>query len=230
MEMKDEAKCAPGRVSGLGLWRAIKFESFSFIAIMFALFFTKGYVYLETLNSRLGVPVNRLGFDGQLYAVYGGVSLLVIFTALMIAFAGVFVFTSVMMFFENPKRQRKDFEVNPDGWFWLRLRHAKDFIVVALAMTAFSVALYGLWAVVVSDSVGSAERAAFKEVRDCNVAEIRLKNTDVVAACIVGESDDMLYLVYKGVEKDGSIEFEKGILSKSLVGSGRVASSIRLPD
>ncbi|RCG88686.1 hypothetical protein CSB86_6580 [Pseudomonas aeruginosa] len=40
----------------------------------------------------------------------------------------------------------------------------------------------------------------------------------------------MLYLVYKGVEKDGSIEFEKGILSKSLVGSGRVASSIRLPD
>ncbi|MBN0372114.1 hypothetical protein JTM65_35510, partial [Pseudomonas aeruginosa] len=110
---------------------------------------------------------------------------------------GVFVFTSVMMFFENPKRQRKDFEVNPDGWFWLRLRHAKDFIVVALAMTAFSVALYGLWAVVVSDSVGSAERAAFKEVRDCNVAEIRLKNTDVVAACIVGESDDMLYLVYK---------------------------------
>ncbi|MBN0357568.1 hypothetical protein JTM63_34060, partial [Pseudomonas aeruginosa] len=83
---------------------------------------------------------------------------------------------------------------------------------------------------VVSDSVGSAERAAFKEVRDCNVAEIRLKNTDVVAACIVGESDDMLYLVYKGVEKDGSIEFEKGILSKSLVGSGRVASSIRLPD
>ncbi|MGF0333887.1 hypothetical protein [Ectopseudomonas toyotomiensis] len=185
---------------------------------------------METLNSKLGVPVNRLGFDGQLYAVYGGVSLLVIFTALMIAVAGVFVFTSLMMFFENPNRQNKDFEVKTDGWFWRRLRHAKDFIVVALAMTLFSVLLYGLWAVVVSDSVESAERAAFEEVRDCNVAEIRLKNTDVVAACIVGESDDMLYLVYKGVEREGSIDFEKGILSKSLVGSGRVASSIRLPE
>lgn len=230
MEMKDEIKLAPGRVTGGGVWRAIKFEGLSFIAIVFALFFTKGYVYLETLNSKLGVPVNRLGFDGQLYAVYGGVSLLVIFTALMIAVAGVFVFTSLMMFFENPNRQNKDFEVKADGWFWRRIKHAKDFIVVALAMTLFSVLLYGLWAVVVSDSVKSAERAAFKEVRDCNVAEIRLKNTGVVAACIVGESDDMLYLVYKGVEKDGSIDFEKGILSKSLVGSGRVASNIKLPE
>lgn len=106
MEMKDEIKFAPGRVTGGGVWRAIKFESLSFIAIMFALFFTKGYVYLETLNSKLGVPVNRLGFDGQLYAVYGGVSLLVIFTALMIAVAGVFIFTSLMMFFENPESPR----------------------------------------------------------------------------------------------------------------------------
>lgn len=95
MDMKEETTLMAGSLSGIKLWRVVKFESLSFIAILFALFFTKGYVYLETLNSRLGVPVNRLGFDGQLYAVYGGVNLLVIFTALLIAITGIFVFSIV---------------------------------------------------------------------------------------------------------------------------------------
>lgn len=230
MDMKDEAKLVADSLSGIKLWRAVKFESLSFIAILFALFFTKGYVYLETLNSRLGVPVNRLGFDGQLYAVYGGVNLLVIFTALLIAIAGILVFSSLMAFFENPDRQKRSLEKKADGWFVRRVRNAREFIIVALVMTLLSLCFYGLWAVVVSNSVESAERAAYKEVRDCEVATIGLKNTDVVKACVVGESDDMLYLVYKGVEENKEISFDKGMLSKASVSSVKSSSSIKLPD
>lgn len=230
MDVKEETKLVAGGLSGVKIWRAVKFESLSFIAILFALFFTKGYVYLETLNARLGVPVNRLGFDGQLYAVYGGVNFLVIFTAFLIVIAGALVFSSLMAFFENPNRQKQSSEKKVDGWFLKRVRNAREFIIVALVMVFLSLCFYWLWAIVVSNSVESAEKAAYREVRGCELATISLKNMDVIKACVVGESDDMLYLIYKGSEGDKEINFDKGMLSKSNVRSVRSSSSIKLGD
>lgn len=232
MDVKSESIPMVSSVNGMKLWRAFKFEGLSFIAVLFALFFTKGYVYLETLNARLGVPVNRLGFDGQLYAVYGGVNLLVIFTALLIAMAGVLVFSSLMAFFENPDIQKQTSKKRIDGWFARRIRNSKEYIIVALVVTLLSMGFYALWALVVSNSVEKAEIAAFKLVEKCELATIKHKNSDVTKACVVGESDDMLYLIYKH-EKPASgneIQFDTGMVSKSTITSVRSPSKIKLDD
>lgn len=135
-----------------------------------------------------------------------------------------------MAFFESPDKPTRSLENKPDGWFIRRLRNTKEFIIVALVMALLSLCFYGLWALVVSNSIERAVDAAYKEVRDCEVATINLKNTDVTKACIVGESDDMLYLIYKGSESDKEIYFDKGMLSKSNVSSVKSASSIKLDD
>jgi len=201
----------------LRILRAVKFESISFVVILFALFFTKGYVYLETLNSRLGVPVSRLRFDGQLYAVYGGVDVLVFFTALFIALSGVLAFYWLMAFLDSPDRQRKSTSGDSNGWFCRRLRNSRVFLVFALAMISVSLCLYGVWSLVVSDSVKKGNSAAFKEVRDCEVSVIKLRNTDSIKGCIVGESDDMLYWVNKIKQDHDSVYFEKGMVPKELI-------------
>ncbi len=237
MDKFNEIGGIHGALYGMRLWQIVKFESLSILAILFALFFTNGYVYLETLNSRLGVPVARLGFDGQLYAVYGGVNFLVVFTAMLIASSGVLLFYSLMALFENPERKR----LSSEGRFELfvkklvggagrRLRNAREILAATLVVSFTALCFYGLWSFVVSDSIKRAERAAYREVKNCEVATISLKNTDSIKACIVGESDDLLYLIYKGGELEGKIGFEKGMLSKDSVEFVRSPSSINWPE
>lgn len=232
---RSEEKSA---VSGTNkFWRILKFEGLSFIAILFALFFANGYVYLETLNSKLGVPVSRLGFDGQIYAVYGGVNLLVLVTALLMVFTAVGAVSALMAFSENPDREKKPsnskfslllrrFEI----WASKRFKNAREIALAALYVGFVALVFFLLWKLTVASSVEKAERDAYKLVRDCEVANIHLKNMDVLTACIVGESDDALYLVFKSKEDAGVIYFDKGILPKDSVRSARGRASIKFPE
>ncbi|MCM3970311.1 hypothetical protein [Pseudomonas aeruginosa] len=238
MNMDEELRAEKsGVASGVNKFRNIlKFEALSFIAILFALFFTNGYVYLETLNSRLGVPVSRLGFDGNIYAVYGGVNILVLALALFIAFTAVGVFSALMAFLESPDREKKI----PQGrlnslfnkievWAAKRFNNSKELVLASFYVGFVTMVFFLLWELTVSSSIEKAERDAFEFVKDCTVANIYLKNLDVINACIAGESDDAFYLIYKGKEEKGAISFDKSILPKEAVKLARGRASIKLP-
>lgn len=218
-------------------WRILKFEGLSFIAILFALFFTNGYVYLETLNSKLGIPVSRLGFDGQIYAVYGGVNILVLVIALLMVFAAVSVFSALMAFAENPEPKKKNSSSKFGGFlgklgFWAarRFKNAREITFAALYIALVTSVLFLLWKLTVSSSVEKATKDAYRVVRDCDVVSIYLKNMDVLTACIVGESEDALYLIFKDKEDKGVIYFDKGIIPKGSLRAARGRGSIEFPE
>jgi len=215
--------------------KLFKIEGLSAIAVVFALFFTNGYVYLETLKNRLDIPINRLGFSSQIYAVYGGVSFLVIIAASLIALSIVMFATYIIALIENPESGN-----NADNWAKkvviklrnkLSKRHAntKQFLLATLLITLLATILYGLWNFTVSTAVKRAEKQALKYATTCAESVISLTNTDRVKACIAGESDDVLYLLFKGdsTGTEAAI-FETGLLPKKNLEISRKPAKIVL--
>lgn len=209
-----------------------KIEGLSAIAVVFALFFTNGYVYLETLNTRLGAPINRLGFSNQIYAAYGGVSFLVIIAAAFIALSAIMFGTYVIALIENPET-----EASADNWLnkitkkagrKLSRRHArtKQFLLATILTVLLAAILYGLWKFTVSSAVERAEKRAFDFATTCTESIISLNNTDHMEACVVGESDDNLYLLFKGKIQDQNVYFETGLLPKRYLSMTRKPSHL----
>lgn len=212
--------------------KIFKIEGLSAIAVVFALFFTNGYVYLETLKNRLDVPINRLGYSSQIYAVYGGVSFLVIIAASLIALSVIMFATYIIALIENPES-----ETNKDNFINNLInkaihkpskRHAKtkQFLLATLLTTLLAALLYGLWDFTVSTAVKRAEKQAFEFATTCTESVISLTNTDRVKACIAGESDDILYLLFKGNSTDKKSVFETGMLPKKNLEMTRKPSNI----
>lgn len=209
-----------------------KIEGLSAIAVVFALFFTNGYVYLETLSTRLDAPINRLGFSNQIYAVYGGVSFLVIMAASFIALSVIMFATYVMALAENPEN-----EASKDNWLKnmltkaagkLSKRHArtKQFLFVTVLAISLAAVLYGFWKITVSSAIERAEKQAFEFATTCTQSVIFLNNTTRMGACIVGESDDNLYLLFKGKVKNKRVDFETGLLPKRYLAMTRKPSHL----
>ncbi|WP_313307425.1 hypothetical protein [Stutzerimonas balearica] len=212
--------------------KIFKIEGLSAIAVVFALFFTNGYVYLETLKNRLDVPINRLGYSSQIYAVYGGVSFLVIIAASLIALSVIMLVTYIIALIENPESEtNKDNFINNlinKARHKLSKRHAKtkQFLLTTLLTTLLAALLYGLWDFTVSTAVKRAEKQAFEFATTCTESVISLTNTDRVKACIAGESDDILYLLFKGNSTDKKSVFETGMLPKKNLEMTRKPSNI----
>ncbi|BFN27869.1 hypothetical protein PSCT_03024 [Pseudomonas sp. SCT] len=212
--------------------RLFKIEGLSAVAVIFALFFTNGYVYLETLKNRLDIPINRLGFSSQIYAVYGGVSFLVIIAASLIALSAIMVATYIIALIENPESETsKDNFINKiinKAGQKLSKRHAKtkQFLLATLLTALLAALLYGLWDFTVSTAVKRAEKQAFKFATTCTESVISLTNTDRVKACIAGESDDVLYLLFKGDSTDKKAVYETGLLPKKNLEMTRKPSNI----
>lgn len=218
------------------LTRAFKIEGLSVIAIVFALFFTNGYVYLETLNSRLDIPISRLGYSSQIYAVYGGVSFLVIIAAMLIALSVIMITTYIFAFIENPER-----ETSKETWLNTKIktlgrkfskRHVKtkEFLIVTLLTCLLATLLYGLWRFIVSSAVERAKEQAVEIVTTCEESTISLNNTTRIKACIAGESDDFLYLAFKGKKQDSYIYYETSLLPKKYINMTRKQSQIPVSD
>ncbi|MBH3440085.1 hypothetical protein [Pseudomonas luteola] len=221
--MKNEENITRNQENIIG---KLKSESIPFAAILLALCIAKGYAYLEKFNQLLGIPVTRLGFDSYIYAIYGGVSF---YAALLIG--GIFLtlslaFSSIISLTEKPKETSSAYR-EKSLLAPTRIRKAKPFIIAALAIALFTLVVYTAFGLVISDSQKTAQRAAYKEITNCEIASIKLKNTDIIKACIVGESDDMLYLAIKTDEKDGVVSFDKIMQPKDAVESVRQRSSIK---
>ena len=219
------------------LWRAVKFESLSIVALLFALFFTSGYVYLEVINSKLGVPVTRLGFDSYMYAVYGGVNILIIFTPLLIAIAAVAVFSTMMHFFENPDRASPSVNPNPESrgyrlalWLEKRFKRSREPVIASLLISLVALGFWSTWKMTVSQSIERAELAAYNELRQCTPSSVQLNSLDLVTGCIVGESDDVLYLVEKRSEGKEGIVFEKRQVPKVRIRMVTGTDTLKKPD
>jgi hypothetical protein len=209
-----------------GLFRTLRFEGISILATMFAMCFTSGYVYLQIYYSRLGVPVERLGLELYAYAVYGGVNILVIFVAMLVAMAAVALTTMALFFIENPDRQstaKSSANFSEQSifkkTFVKRLKHAKDSILIFLIVSLCALIFWCLWKLTVSQSIDRAEIAAFKDLKQCKPVLVSLKNTDKIYGCIVAESNDTFYLVSKVSEDGAIIEFDKLRILKSNVNS-----------
>lgn len=66
----------------------------------------------------------------------------------------------------------------------------------------------------VSQSIERAELDAYNELRRCVTSAVQLNNLDIVTGCVVGESDDVLYLVDK---RNEGILFEKRQVPKTSI-------------
>ena len=134
--------------------------------------------------TRLGAPINRLGFSNQIYAAYGGVSFLVIIAAAFIALSAIMFGTYVIALIENPQT-----EASADNWLnkitkkagrKLSRRHArtKQFLLATILTVFLAAILYGLWKFTVSSAVERAEKRAFDFATTCTESVISLNNTD----------------------------------------------------
>lgn len=236
MQNQPDANSTISPLSPTRLWRALKFESLSVIALLFGLFFTSGYVYLETFNSTLGVPVSRLGFDSYRYAVYGGVNILIVLTALLIAMASVAVFSTIVHFFENPERPPHSASLDPTSrryrlakWLEKRFKRSREAIIASFLISLLALGFWGVWKLAVSQSVERAEAAAYKELLRCTSSTVLLNNMDVITGCVVGESDDVLYLVNKRSEGKDGILFEKRRVPKANISRVTSIKTLKRP-
>ncbi|AIB37440.1 hypothetical protein ICJ33_18515 [Pseudomonas simiae] len=225
MDEQKVSNTPASRLSAAWLWRLLKRQSLPIMLLLFALFYSNGYAYLETYNKVLGVPVNRLGYDTYHYVVYGGNDILVKLAALLIFTAAVLVFACLMYFTENPDRvlPTRELGIHTRRYRMLRrleksYRKATTPISGALLISLLAFFAWIIWSLAYAQSMAHGKLRAYEEIRDCKPSILQLNNLDVVTACIVGESDDMLYLVEKHRE-GGEIQFQKRRVPKDSVRS-----------
>ena len=205
MDDQKNSRIPVTRASAAWLWKALKFESLPVIVLLFALFYSNGYAYLETYYNGLGAPINRMGFDAYQFVVFGGVDMLVKSSAFLIACSIVASLTCLMTFTENPDRVIPTTTTLAPATFRYRLvqrltksyTRAKQLILGTFFLTFLAIGTWALWTLTFSQSIERGKLRAYEEIRDCKPETVRLKNLDLVAGCIVGESDDTLYLVDK---------------------------------
>ncbi len=237
MDEHKDASAAVARLSSAWSWKVIRFESIPILVLLFALFYSNGYAYLETYHDGLGMPLNRLGYDSYQFVVYGGIDVLVKVAAILIAMAAVAILTCLMYFMEDPYRVIPATPVDPTTRrHRLSRRLTKSYIQAKLQLLGtllLIVLAFGAWALWMFTVYASAERGklkAYEEIRDCKPSTLQLKNLDVVTACVVGESDDTLYLIDKHTQ-DGEIVFqERRIPKDSLRSTTGPVTTLKKPD
>ena len=225
MDDQENANAPVAKTSAAWLWKVVKFESLSIMVLLFALFYSNGYAYLETYYGALGAPINRLGFDTYQFVVFGGMDMLVKISASLIACSAVASFVCLMYFTENPDRVFPTTTLAPTTARYRFLQHmgksytrAKPLILGTFLLTFLAIATWALWTLTFSQSIERGKLRAYEEIRDCKPETVQLKNLDRITGCIVGESDDMLYLVEKHKES-AEIMYEKRQVSKDSIKS-----------
>lgn len=231
-----DADTQPNRIKAAWLWKVVKFESLSIMVLLFALLYSNGYAYLETYNLKLGVPVNRLGYDTYQFVVYGGIDILVKLGAMLFVIAGGTIFALQVYFTENPDRVFPTRTQDPTAFTYrLGQRLKKSYtkarmqITAVLLITLLTFLAWGCWKIAFSQSIERGKLNAYQEIRDCKPSTLQLNNLDVVTGCIVGESDDMLYLIEKHSEGKDEITFKKQILPKQNLRSTSGMSTLTKP-
>ena len=225
------------RFSVAGLWNVIKRQSLPIVLLLFALFYSNGYAYLETYNNKLGVPVNRLGYDTYQYVVYGGNDILVKLAALLIASAAVLIFACLMYFTENPERVVPSRALAPHTRRYKLLRRleksyskATTQILGALLVSVLAFFAWLVWTLAYAQSIAHGKLRAYETIRDCEPSAVQLKNLDAITACIVGESDDMLYLIDKHAQGNEILFQELSIPKESIRSTTGTKTPLKKPD
>ncbi|WDU64237.1 hypothetical protein LRS56_06990 [Pseudomonas poae] len=225
MENQKDTNAHVSQVNAAWLWRVVKLESLPIMLLLFAVFYSNGYAYLETYHGKLGMPVNRLGYDAYQFVVFGGIDVLVKFAALLIVITAVAILTCLIYFTENPDRVPSSTTLPPmSRRYRLSQRLSKSYtkarlpVRVTLLLTFLAMGMWSIWTLTFSQSIARGKLNAYEEIRKCKPSTVLLKNLDVVTACVVGESDDMLYLIDKHTE-DGKILFQERSIPKDSIRS-----------
>lgn len=225
MDAQENTNAAFSKTRAAWLWKAVKLESLPIMVLLFALFYSNGYAYLETYYGGLGAPINRLGFDTYQFVVFGGMDMLVKFSALLITCSAVASLVCLMSFTEDPDRVLPTTTLAPTTarYRWVQrmgknYTRAKPLILGTFLLTFLAIATWALWTLTFSQSIERGKLRAYEEIRDCKPETVQLKNLDRITGCIVGESDDMLYLVEKHNE-GAEIMYEKRQVSKDSIKS-----------
>lgn len=225
MDAQENTNAAVSKTRAAWLWKAVKLESLPIMVLLFALFYSNGYAYLETYYGGLGAPINRLGFDTYQFVVFGGMDMLVKFSALLITCSAVASLVCLMSFTEDPDRVLPTTTLAPTTarYRWVQrmgknYTRAKPLILGTFLLTFLAIATWALWTLTFSQSIERGKLRAYEEIRDCKPETVQLKNLDRITGCIVGESDDMLYLVEKHKES-AEIMYEKRQVSKDSIKS-----------
>ena len=225
MDDQENANAPVAKTSAAWLWKVVKFESLSIMVLLFALFYSNGYAYLETYYGALGAPINRLGFDTYQFVVFGGMDMLVKFSAFLILCSAVASLICLMSFTEDPDRVSPTTPLAPTtARYRLVQRMGKNYararplILGTFLLTFLAIGTWALWTLTFSQSIERGKLRAYEEIRDCKPETLQLKNLDRITGCIVAESDDMLYLVDKRRE-GAEIMYEKRQVSKDSIKS-----------
>ncbi len=147
MDDQENANAPVAKTRAAWLWKVVKFESLSIMVLLFALFYSNGYAYLETYYGDLGAPINRLGFDTYQFVVFrripqtdryrlgfdtyqfvvfGGMDMLVKFSAFLILCSAVASLICLMSFTEDPDRVSPTTPLAPTT---ARYRLVTDYII-----------------------------------------------------------------------------------------------------
>jgi len=222
-------KTQPQNGNRKGFLGILKFESISIITIIFAVMVARGYVYLEQLNILFGVPTWRMGYSSLMYALYGGLPLASLFIAILVGTAAGFgvIFTIRLLEKPSEKVSETDYEIKQRTQ---KFDYAFPFFLGALVVGILSLVLWALLFFVSYGAQKSASKTAYEFISYCNESTLSLKNLDKLNGCIVGETDDMLYLVKRRTINGDSVDFDKIIQPKNLLFSSVTPKTIENPN
>lgn len=209
--------------------RVVKFESISIITVFFALVVTRGYAYLEKVDLILGVPTWRVGYDSFIYAIYGGLPFTFLITGVGAGTALALAVLGGLILLEKPaamKPAEKHYDQNSIRY---RLPTALPLLLGAFFVGSLSILLWLVMDFMVKDAQKSAITVAYELVENCPEATLTLTNTDKVTGCVVGETDDMLYLVKRMSNQNNIIKFSKIMQPKSALASSSEPAELKKP-
>lgn len=209
--------------------RVVRFESISIITVFFAMVVTRGYTYLEKVDLILGVPAWRVGYDSLIYAIYGGLPFTFLLTGVGAGTALALAFLGGLVLLEKPavtKPPEKHYDQNSIRY---RLPTALPLLLGAFFVGLFSILLWLVMDFMVKDAQKSAITVAYELIEKCSEATLALTNTDKVTGCIVGETDDMLYIVKRISNENDVIKFSKIMQPKIALASSSEPAELKKP-
>lgn len=209
--------------------RVVRFESISIITIFFALVVTRGYAYLEKVDLILGVPTWRVGYDSLIYAIYGGLPLTFLIIGVCVGTALALALLGILVLFEKPELEKPPKSAHDQNSIRDRLPAALPLLLGAFFVGLFSILLWLVMDFMVKDAQKSATNVAYDLIDKCSEATLALKNTDKVTGCIVGETDDMLYLIKRLSKENDSMNFNKIMQPKSSLASSSEPAKLKKP-
>ena len=199
------------------------------LAFLAGISFLKGFVYLEHYYNLLDIPIDRLNFSVQKITIYGSVDLITFTVALLIFVAASSTIAVLLALFENPQKPRKR-STTPPKWITTLKDRASKLKIAAIATSLLIILAllgYAFWQLTISIPSERANKNAIKTAEHCTQSRIKTNSLDTYNACILAESDDMIYLLERTEEeqKGEHIKFKTFMLPKQRIIS--IESSMR---